>query len=194
MRLWDSLDNKKLYGFKRKVLRISLKCWPKDLLVSGNLSWLYHNHGVFSGNVPQWADWEWPKSKDRNVFITHFYSLLTGQNPAGGSNACCSNLLCKEKRGPVYVHHFFECAEFSRNRCFFRDSVKRMFNRYVNEGNLDIPISCINSILMRPCGMWVGLFDNYFFDLGLGLKSAHQLHRIVTISSILSWGRFYPIP
>ena len=78
---------------------------------------------------------------------------------------------------------------------FFRDdSVKPMFNRYVNDGNRDIPVSLINRILLSPCGMWVGLFDKCLFDGGLRLKSAHELHRIVTISSILSWGRFYPIP
>ena len=89
MVLWDSLDKKTLTNFEKKVLRISRKCWPKDLQMTGNLTWLYHNHSVFSGNVPLWADWEWPMSKDRNVFITHFYSLLTSQNPAGGSDACC---------------------------------------------------------------------------------------------------------
>ena len=31
-----------------------------------------------------WADWEWPKGKENNVFQIHFHSLLIGQHPAGG--------------------------------------------------------------------------------------------------------------
>ena len=58
--LWDSLNEKTVSAFKRKVSKISMKCWPDDLQKTGNLSWLYHNHRVFSGNVPLWADWEWP--------------------------------------------------------------------------------------------------------------------------------------
>ena len=195
MGLWDSLDKKTAISFKRKVFRIAMKCWPKDLQMTGNLTWLYHNHSAFSGNVPLWADWEWPESKDKNVFITHFYSLLIGQNPAGGGDACCSGLLCKDKsRGPVYNHHYFDCVEFRSNCCFFRESVKSMFNDYASAGNHDIPNTIINKIITKPSGMWVGLFDTCFFDLGLRLKSAHELHRIVTISSVLSWGRFYPVP
>ena len=193
--IWNSLSERTVYAFRRKVLKISLKCWPKDLTMTGNLSWLYHNHSVFSGNVPKWADWEWPKSDDVEIFKLHFYSLLTGQHPAGGGDACCSNLMCKNhSMGPLYDHHFFECTEYSKNRCFFRGSVKGMYNDYVRTGSLDIPKSIINSILVRPCLMWVGLFDSSYFDLGLKLSSAHELHRILTISSILSWGRFYPVP
>ena len=72
--------------------------------------------------------------------------------------------------------------------------MKSMFNDYASAGNHDIPITIINKIITKPSGMWVGLFDTCFFDLGLRLKSAHELHRIVTISSVLSWGRFYPVP
>ena len=193
--LWDSLNEKTVSAFKRKVLKISMKCWPDDLQMTGNLSWLYHNHRVFSGNVPMWADWEWPKSKDIELYKLHFYSLLIGKHPAAGGDASCSNLLCKDHiRGPIYDHHFFECAEHSKNRGFFRNSVKSMYNDYVKAGNLDIPASIINGILLRPCQMWVGLFESSIFDLGLKLSSAHELLRIMTISSVLSWGRFYPVP
>ena len=47
---------------------------------------------------------------------------------------------------------------------------------------------------LSPCQMWVGLFDSSLYDLGLKLSSAHELLRIFTISSILSWGSFYPVP
>ena len=193
--LWDSLNDKNLSAFKRKVMKISMKCWPEDLQKTGNLSWLYHNHRVFSGNVPMWADWEWPESKDIEVYKLHLYSLLIGKHPAGGSEASCSNLLCKDHiMGPIYKHHFFDCAEHTKNRRFFRDSVKRMYNEYVKDGNQDIPASIINGILLRPCPMWVGLFESSIFDRGLKLSSAHELLRIMTISSVLSWGRFYPLP
>ena len=172
-----------------------MKCWPDNLQKTRNLSWLYHNHRVFSGNVPMWADWEWPESKDIEVCKLHLYSLLIGKHPAGGSEASCSNLLCKDHIiGPIYKHHFFDCAEHTKNRRFFRDSVKRMYNEYVKDGNQDIPASIINGILLRPCPMWVGLFESSIFDRGLKLSSAHELLRIMTISSVLSWGRFYPVP
>ena len=104
-------------------------------------------------------------------------------------------MLCKDKsRGPVYNHHFFECAEFRRNCRFFRESVESMCKDYVSAGNRDIPNSIINKIISEPSRMWVGLFDTGLFDLGLRLRSAHELHRIVTMSSVLSWGRFYPVP
>ena len=163
--------------------------------MTGNLTWLYHNHKAFSGNVPMWADWEWPKGKENSVFQLHFHCLLIGQHPAGGRDARCSNLRCRNKpRGPVYDHHFFECVEYGRNCGFFRDTVRSLYDDYVKSGEEDIPHSTIDGILERPCGMWVGLFDNSFFDLGFKLRSAHELHRIVTIASILSWGRFYSIP
>ena len=69
-----------------------------------------------------------------------------------------------------------------------------MYNEYAAVGNCGIPRSIINGILERPCGMWVGLFDRGLFDIGLKLRSAHELHRIVTLASILSWGRFYAVP
>ena len=158
--LWDRLDTESLVCFKRKVLKVSMKCWPQDLQMNGNLTWLYHNHTVFSGNVPMWADWDWPNGKDMEKFQTHFYCLLTGLHPAGGSNACCARLLCKNRnKGSVYHHHFFECLDHSRNRSFFQDCVRRLYNDSVSGGHCDFPQSVIDEILKEPCGMWVGLFD-----------------------------------
>ena len=146
--LWDSLNDKTLPNFKRKVMKISKKCWPRNLQIKDNLAWLYHNHKAFSGNLPLWADWEWPRGKGMTVFKLHFLCLLTGQHPAGGSEACCSNLMCKDKtRGSVYDHHFFECVEYRRNCCFFRDTVKRMYKDYVMARNRDIPHRIIDAIL-----------------------------------------------
>ena len=193
--LWDRLDTESLACFKRKVLKVSMKCWPQGLQMNGNLTWLYHNHIVFSGNVPLWADWDWPNGKDMEEFQTHFYCLLTGLHPAGGSNACCARLLCKNRnKGSVYQHHFFECGDHSRNRSFFQDGVRRLYNDSVSGGHCDLPHSVVDEILKKPCGMWVGLFDQCLFGLGLRLRNLHELHRIVTMASVLSWGRFYTLP
>ena len=129
-------------------------------------------------------------------FKTHFYCLLTGQHPAGGSDARCLNLLCnKINAGPVFNHHYFECMDNHRKNCnFFRSGVKGMYEAYVGDGHMDIPLNVIDGILEKPCGMWVGLLDPYLFDVGLKLKSIHEIHRIVTIASVLSWGRFYSVP
>ena len=140
---WGSLTMETLACFKRKVSRISKKCWPRDVDTNGNLTWLYHNHRAFSGNVPMWADWEWPKGENMNVFRLHFNCLLIGHHPAAGSEACCSLALCGgRKRGPVYNHHYFECADYTSNYCYFRKTVKRMYrlceagaSRYFGEYN-----------------------------------------------------------
>ena len=192
---WESLCLKTLTAFKRKVLRLSKKCWHRNLRTDGNLSWLYHNHRVFSGNMPTWAEWVWPKGKGMENFQTHFYCLLIGQHPAAGEEACCSHVLCRGKgRGPVYLHHYFHCVNFRLNCSFFRDGVNRKYKEYVNDGHSDIPLNVIEEILERPSGMWFGLFDPSLFDLGLKLRSLHELHRIVTMASVLSWGRYYPLP
>ena len=168
----------------------------KKLARKWHLSWLHHNHRAYSGNVPPWADWKWPKSKDVTAFKTHFYCLLIGKHPAGGSHARCLNLLCKKtKEGPVFNHHYFECMDnYNRNCCFFRSGVRSMYGEYVGEGHKDIPKHVIDRILEKPCGMWVGLLDPCLFDVGLKLKSIHEIHRIVTLASVLSWGRFYSVP
>ena len=195
LRQWDRLDSDSLPRFKRKVLNVSLKCWPKGLQVNGNITWLYHNHVAFSGKVPMWADWEWPKGKGMEVFQTHFYCLLIGQHPAGGSEACCSRLLCKDKKmGTVYQHHFFECVDHMRNRSFYQKHVRRMYSDSIACGSFEIPQRVVDGILEKPCGMWVGLFDQRLFELGLKLRSLHELYRLTTMASVLSWGRFYSLP
>ena len=121
--------------------------------------------------------------------------MLTGLDPAGGSNACCARLLCKNRnKGSVYQHHFFECVDHSRNRSFFQDCVKRLYNDSVSVGHCDFPHSVVDEILKKPCGMWVGLFEQGLFGLGLKLWNLHELHRIVTMASVFSWGRFYALP
>ena len=192
---WDSLSKDTLIKFQRKVLKVSRKCWPTNVQTNGNVTWLYHNHIAFSGNVPMWADWDWPKGKNFDVFRVHYYCLLIGQHSAGGRNARCSNLLCKDSNvGPIYDHHYFKCVEYSQNCSFFRKAVNRMYNEYVGAGCCDISRVIIDGILEQPCKMWVGLFDDRLFDLGLKLQGAHELHRIVTMASVLSWGRFYALP
>ena len=69
-----------------------------------------------------------------------------------------------------------------------------LYDDYVKSGKKDIPHCTIDEILERSCGMWAGLFDNCFFDLGFKIRSAQEPHSIVTIARILSWGRFYSIP
>ena len=69
-----------------------------------------------------------------------------------------------------------------------------MYLESLAEGDCDIPQSVIDGILEKPCTMWVGLFDPCLFGIGLKLRSLHELHRIVTIASVLSWGRFYTLP
>ena len=99
--LWESLNSDTIANFKRKVSRVSMKCWPKNLPMNGNLTWLHHNHRAYSGNVPMWADWEWPKGKD--VFRNHFHCLLIGKHPAGGNDARCFRILCRGKKRTSYT-------------------------------------------------------------------------------------------
>ena len=57
----------------------------------------------------------------------------------------------------------------------------------------EVPKGILNGILCTPCPMWVGLFAG-IFENKLKLLVIHELHRILTIASILSWGRFYALP
>ena len=77
---------------------------------------------------------------------------------------------------------------------FLPEWVRSLYKEYLEDGHFDFSLSVIDNILLKPCGMWFGLFDNCLFDLNLKLGSLHELHRIVTMASVLSWGRFYPVP
>ena len=57
-----------------------------------------------------------------------------------------------------------------------------------------MPLYVMENILSEPCCMWVGLIDVKLFNLGLRLEIIHEFHRICTIASVLSLGRFYAIP
>ena len=72
--------------------------------------------------------------------------------------------------------------------------MRRLYKEYDLDGAHEIPMKIIDGILERPCGMWVGLLDPKVFDLGLKLRSIHEIHRIFTISSVMCWGRFYSVP
>ena len=193
--LWDTLDTKTLSTFKNKTLKVSKKCWPQGLQTGGNLAWLYHNHMVFSGNVPKWADWNWCNKRDKDLFKLHFYYLLIGAHPAGGSEACCLRLLCRgSNKGMVYQHHYFECGDYVRNRMFFQNRARGLYNKMIVDGQYYFPQRVLDDILQEPSGMWIGLFDTCLFELGLKLPILHELHRIVTMASVMSWGRFYALP
>ena len=58
---WDGLDKINIRNFKKKVKRIAKKQWPHDLAKDCQLTWLYHNHRCYSGNMPMFADWIWPQ-------------------------------------------------------------------------------------------------------------------------------------
>ena len=72
--------------------------------------------------------------------------------------------------------------------------VRRLYKAYVDAGHSDIPRGLVEGVLERPCSMWVGLFDPSLFDTGMKLRTTHELFQIVTMASVLSWGRFYPVP
>ena len=80
------------------------------------------------------------------------------------------------------------------NRAFFRHTVRKLYTESQTNGVPYIPLGVIDSILLKPCQMWVGLIDIRLFDSELNLLSIHELHRILVTASIISWGRFYTIP
>ena len=144
--------------------------------------------------MPLWADWNWPKSEDESKFKLHFYYLLVGLNPAGGDEAQCRHLLCKDNKiGSVYNHHFFDCNCYLKNRAFFRHTVRKLYTESLTKGFPYIPLDVIDSILLKLSKMWVGLIDIGLFDNGLNILSIHELHRTLVTSSIFLWGRFYTI-
>ena len=81
---WQNLEEDTMVEFRKKVKSRARRCWPHDLLRDGNFKWLYHNHCVYSGNVPYWADWKWPDS-DRwkegnlsNIFVIFSWGRIPG--------------------------------------------------------------------------------------------------------------------
>ena len=73
--------------------------------------------------------------RDKDLFQSHFYYLLIGAHPAGGSEACCSRLLCRgSNKGLVYQHHYFECGDYIRNRMFFQNRARSLYKEMVVEG------------------------------------------------------------
>ena len=69
-----------------------------------------------------------------------------------------------------------------------------MYEELVAEGNCGISRNVVDEILKKPGCIWTGFFDPGLFELDLKLSSLHKLHRIVTIASVMSWGRFYTVP
>ena len=193
--IWNELSKDNILIFKRKVKSFAKKQWPSSLGKVGQLRWLYHNHQRYSGNVPVWADWVWPKKKASEEFEHHFVCLLTGLHPAWGDNAVCCHALCGTQTcDSVYNHHFFKCPSHIENRSFFRESARRLFKEKYPFFATILPSSMLEAVLINPCPMWVGLLDESLFKTGVKLCAIHELHRIVTMASIFSWGRFYHLP
>ena len=192
---WKALSKVTLPQFQRKLKRVAKKHWPRGLSKIGNMGWLFHNHQCYSGNVPMWADWSWPKSKTSRKFERHFVYLLTGLNPAGGQDAICCNPLCiGSTPDSVYNHHFFVCPSHVDNRAFFKESAYRLYRDMDPSYSSCFPLSLLVGILAVPCPLWVGLLDKSLFNTGIKLNVIHELHRIVTMASIFSWGRYYNLP
>ena len=64
----------------------------------------------------------------------------------------------------------------------------------IAEGQHFFPLQVLDDILKKPSGNWVGLFDTSLFELDLKLSILHEVHRIITMASVMSWGRFYALP
>ena len=103
-----------------------------------------------------------------------------------------SRLECKGLvNEPLFDHHFFECESSHRNREFFTEKVRTLFEASKVDG---LSLSVLNDILRKPCKMWIGLINCNLFDLGIKIRHVHEFHRVFTIASILSWGRFSKCP
>ena len=193
--MWKNISIDNIHQFKVKVRRVAKSHWPRGLGKSGHLSWLFHNHRVYSGNVPAWADWIWPQSRALQIFESHFVCLLTGLHPAGGDKAvCCHDRCVNCDCDTVYNHHFFKCHDYLANRIYFKATARRLFSEKDAYFSTSLPISMLEAVLVEPCPMWVGLMDRCLFKPGMKLGVLHELHRIMTMASIFSWGRFYTIP
>ena len=194
---WYHLREDNILRFRKKVKRRAKKCWPHGLSRVGNLKWLYHNHCIYSGNVPPWADWKWPESDRWSVgkFEQHFRYLLSGLHPAGGSNAVCCRKECFGNNiGSIFEHHFLSCENHLKNQDYFRRTVNRLCEEGKRTSAPKIPKDLFSSILCSPSSMWFGLMDGKIFQHNLKLDTVHEIHRVLTMGSILSWGRFYALP
>ena len=137
-----SLNSRSLLHFKKKIKRMAKKCWPYNLPKDGMYSWIYHNHCFFSGNVPAWADWQWPCIENVVVkkYEMHLYYLLVGKHPARGSNATCLREGCLgNNRGLVYFHHFYLSDAHARNRDFFCGWAWRLYRESIADGTCRLP-------------------------------------------------------
>ena len=57
-----------------------------------------------------------------------------------------------------------------------------------------LPLSMLEAVLVEPNLLWVGLMDRNLFKPGVKLHVLHELHRIVTMAGIFSWGRHFHLP
>ena len=193
-KIWNELSKDNISLFKRKVKRFAKRQWPRGLGMDGKLSWLYHNHKFYSGNVPVWADWVWPKNGVQLKSAHHFVRLLTGSHPAWGENPVCSHARCLyETLDNLYKHHFFNCPDHAENRTYFKSWAHQLFREKDPSFNDSFPISMLEAVLLEPSPVWVGLMDRNVFKAGVKLRVIHELHRIVTMASIFSWGRYFTI-
>ena len=194
---WDRLNSRTVLIFKKKVKRIAKKYWPYNVPKDGMYSWIYHNHQFFSGNVPAWADWQWPCIENDEIgrYKMHLYYLLVGKHPAGGINAVCLRAECfGNNRDLIYRHQFFSCDASERNWDFFCCWARRLYSESKVCETSQVPLHILDDVLAKPSQMWFGLMDAKIFAQGLKIGVLHELHRILVIASVLSWGRFYSIP
>ena len=125
-------------------------------------------------------------------FESHFYCLLTGIHPAFGGDGKCRRFECQgANSGSLYEHHFFDCESSSGNCNFFKEKALTLFEASTVKG---LSLSILNLIISKPSTWWIGLIDTKVFDLCPKIAQVHELHRIVTTASVLSWGRFYACP
>ena len=193
-KLWKGLTKTNYLVFKKKVKSFARKQWSCSLEKDGKLGWIYHNHCIYSGNMPNWADWTWPHSKDSIKFKKHFVFLVSGLHPAGGNKAVClRSPSCADYPNSVYQHHFFDCPFYIANRLSFRDMALKLYGETKKCHSL-LSSSMLESVLSEPSPRWFGLLDHRLFKPGVRLRAIHELHRILTIASIFSWGRFYALP
>ena len=132
------------------------------------------------------------KKESIRGFWTSFYLPVNWSHPAWGDNPVCCYPLCGTHTcDSLYIHHFFKCPAHMENRSFFRESARRLFKEKNPFFATILPNAMLEAVLKNPCPMWVGFLDQSLFKAGVKLCAIHELHRIVTMASIFSWGRFY---